>query len=102
MPRRLDASLKPLAILTAIVAIALVGLYAVVSYQVTRRTREIGIRMALGAEQLQVVRIFLKQGIVMSSIGISMGLVLSVFASRAVASNLGTPAPYPSRQICSQ
>jgi predicted permease len=75
--------------------LALVGLYAVVSYQVTRRTREIGIRMALGAEQLQVVRIFLKQGIVMSSIGISMGLVLSVFASRAVASNLGAPAPYP-------
>jgi ABC-type antimicrobial peptide transport system permease subunit len=75
--------------------LALVGLYAVVSYQVTRRTREIGIRMALGAEQLEVVLIFLKQATVMSLIGISMGLALSVLANRVGASSLGAPAPYP-------
>jgi predicted permease len=75
--------------------LALVGLYAVVSYQVTRRTREIGIRIALGAEQLQVIRIFLKQATLMSVIGISMGLVLSVIANRFVASNLGAPSVYP-------
>jgi putative ABC transport system permease protein len=75
--------------------LALVGLYAIVSYQVTRRTREIGIRMALGAERPEVLKIFLRQAAVMSVIGIAIGLVLSVFANRVVAQSLGAGALHP-------
>jgi ABC-type antimicrobial peptide transport system permease subunit len=68
---------------------ALVGLYAVVSYQVARRTREIGIRMALGAKRAQVVRIFLNHALGMSLAGISIGLIVSVFANQLSQSALG-------------
>jgi predicted lysophospholipase L1 biosynthesis ABC-type transport system permease subunit len=69
--------------------LVLVGLYAVVSYQVARRTREIGIRMALGAEQIQVARIFLTQALAMSLIGITAGLVLSWFGNQMGQTTLG-------------
>jgi predicted permease len=68
---------------------ALVGLYAVVSYQVTRRTREIGIRMAIGARRIQVVRLFVQHALMISVIGVGMGLVLSIFANRLSESALG-------------
>jgi predicted permease len=70
--------------------LALVGLYAVVAYQVARKTREIGIRMALGAERLQVMKLFLTQAVWTSAVGIGTGLTLSGFANRLSASTLGT------------
>ena len=70
-------------------ALALVGLYAVVAYQVARRTREIGIRMALGAERLQVMKVFLKQAVTISAAGIVAGLMLSGTATRLSATALG-------------
>jgi predicted permease len=57
--------------------LALVGLYAVVAYQVARRTREIGIRMALGAERQQVMRMVLKHAATVGVAGINIGLILS-------------------------
>jgi predicted permease len=75
--------------------LALVGLYAVVSYQVTRRTREIGIRMALGAERFHVVKIFLRQAGLMSAAGIAIGLVLAAVANRIGAQSLGAAALHP-------
>jgi predicted permease len=69
---------------------ALVGLYAVMSNQVARRTCEIGIRVALGARRLQVTGIFLKQSLAMSSIGVGIGIGVSVFANRLSQSALGT------------
>jgi predicted permease len=72
--------------------LALVGLYAVVAYQVARRTREIGIRMALGADRPQVMRLILKQAAAMGLTGVGIGLVLSLAGSRALsASVMATP-----------
>jgi macrolide transport system ATP-binding/permease protein len=75
--------------------LALVGLYAVVAYQVGRRTREIGVRMALGALRLQVMRMVLKQAALMAGAGLGVGIVLS-FAGRGIwSSNLFGPRAEP-------
>ncbi len=79
--------------------LALAGLYAVVSYQVSRRTREIGIRTALGAERLQVMSIFVKQAAMMSGVGILTGLVLSRLAGRVAEQNLGASMPHTRLQL---
>ncbi len=79
--------------------LALAGLYAVVSYQVSRRTREIGIRTALGAERLQVMSIFVKQAAMMSAIGILAGLVLSRLAGRVAEQSLGASMPHTGLQL---
>ena len=56
-------------------SMALVGLYALVSYSVSRRTREIGIRMAIGAERRDILRIVLGQGMALAIVGVGIGLV---------------------------
>jgi predicted permease len=58
--------------------LAVLGLYAVVSYAVTCRTREIGIRMALGADRTDVVRLVVREGMRLTLIGIGLGLVASL------------------------
>jgi len=65
--------------------LAVIGLYGVVAYGVSRRTREIGIRMAIGANPGDVLRMILGQGIVLTAIGVGVGLVIAFFASRVVA-----------------
>jgi len=57
--------------------LALVGLYALVAYDVSARTRELGIRMALGARPSGVVRLVLKQGLVVALCGVGTGLTLT-------------------------
>ena len=64
--------------------LALVGLYAVVAYSVARRTREIGIRMAIGANKGAVVRMVLRQGLVLVLTGLAIGLVASFAAETGV------------------
>jgi predicted permease len=64
--------------------LAMVGLYGLIAYSVSRRRREIGIRMAIGADRQKVVRMILRQGLVLGSIGVAAGLVVSFFACRAV------------------
>ena len=64
--------------------LAIVGLYGVASYAATQRTREIGIRLALGADARDVRRLVLRQGVMLAIAGIALGLALSV----VVTSNL--------------
>jgi predicted permease len=68
--------------------LALVGLYALVAYSVSRRSREIGIRMAIGADRQGVLRMVMRQGLVLGLIGSGAGLILSIFACRALTSAL--------------
>ena len=65
--------------------LAVIGLYGVVAYAVSRRTREIGIRMAIGANPGNVLRMILAQGMVFTAIGIGAGLAMAFFASQVVA-----------------
>ena len=62
-----------------------VGLFSVLSYSVRMRTREIGIRMALGAQLGNVLRLIVRQGLSMSAIGIGIGIVLAAISTRALA-----------------
>jgi len=66
--------------------LALVGLYAVVAYQVSRRTREIGIRMAIGASKGEVMKMVLGQAALLGASGIAIGILLSIAADRAISS----------------
>ena len=76
--------------------LALIGLYAVVAYQVARRTREIGIRMAIGADHRRVMRMILRQACAMGIAGVAIGAVLSFAGGRALsASALDVPALDP-------
>lgn len=68
--------------------LAIVGLYGVKAYAVSRRTREIGIRMALGAEPRAVRRMILLEGLAMTATGLVLGLVLGLAAGQACASML--------------
>jgi len=70
---------------------ALIGLYALVAYQVSRRTREIGIRMAIGAVRGQVLRSIVGRAAVMGLTGVAIGSVVSLVAGRGLTSALGTP-----------
>jgi predicted permease len=68
--------------------LAAIGLYGVMSYSVARRTREIGIRMALGAERTSVMWLVLREVTVMVVVGIAIGLPLAFALSRLVQSQL--------------
>jgi len=69
-------------------ALAAIGLYGVISFSVAQRTRELGIRMALGARRSDVLRLVLRQASHFAGAGIGLGLLLGFGLSRAVASLL--------------
>jgi ABC-type antimicrobial peptide transport system permease subunit len=68
--------------------LAAVGLYGVMNYSVSRRTREIGIRMALGAQAVQVQRLIVRQGMVLTLIAVALGLPASFALSKLFTSVL--------------
>jgi len=74
----------------AIIALLLgaVGLYGVMSYAVTQRTREIGIRMALGAQKSDVLKLVIRQGLLLSSVGVLIGLASSLALTHLMKSLL--------------
>jgi putative ABC transport system permease protein len=69
-------------------AMACLGIYGVVAYSVTQRTREIAVRVALGAERASVVQLVLGQGIVLAVLGALVGAAGSIWATKLVAASL--------------
>ena len=65
--------------------LAIIGLYGVIAYTVSRRTKELGIRIAIGAERAQVARMVLREGLSLSLTGVALGLPLAFFLSRALS-----------------
>jgi putative ABC transport system permease protein len=86
--RELSTSTQSTALLTAFALLALLlaslGIYGVLSYAVTQRTNEIGVRMALGATSGEVMRSFGRRGLGLTLTGLATGLVLAMFASRSL------------------
>ena len=90
--------------------LAIIGLYGLVAYAVGRRTREIGIRMAIGADRAAVVRMVLRQGLVLALVGLAIGGAASVRRggncsrrrSRAATIKRTSSRSFWSSQWCSQ
>jgi predicted permease len=73
---------------TIATALALLGIYGVMAYSVSQRTREIGIRMAIGARQSDVSRMVMRRGMALTAAGVLVGISASLALSRLIASQL--------------
>jgi predicted permease len=73
--------------------LGIVGIYGVISYSVSQRTREIGIRMALGAQRQALTAMFVRQGLWLTGIGIACGLVVAGVTMRLMSSLLFNVSP---------
>ncbi len=75
-------------------ALSCVGIYGVISYLVGERTREIGVRMALGAQRADVLRLVLRQGATMALAGVALGIALALGLTRLMSSQLFGVTPH--------
>jgi ABC-type antimicrobial peptide transport system permease subunit len=73
--------------------LGIIGIYGVFSYLVAQRTREIGLRVALGAQRRDVLVLVMKEGAKFSLAGIAIGLLSAVFVTRSMASQLYGVSP---------
>jgi ABC-type antimicrobial peptide transport system permease subunit len=73
--------------------LGVVGIYGVISYSVSQRTREIGIRMALGAQREVITGMFVRHGLLLTGIGVGFGLVASFVTMRLMSSLLFNVSP---------
>lgn len=90
-----DDVLEPkfsLLLLTLFAGVALVlasvGIYGVISYNVTQRSGEIGVRVALGAQRRDVVGLVVGQAVAMAALGVGLGIVLALWGSKSMSSML--------------
>jgi putative ABC transport system permease protein len=73
---------------TTALTLSLVGIYGVTAYSVAQRTREIGIRIALGAQRGELLRLLLRQGMLLVACGVIAGVIASLALTRFLASML--------------
>jgi len=73
---------------TTALLLAIVGIYSVIAYTVSDRTQEMGIRIALGADRNDILRLVLRQGLTMAGAGIAVGLLFSFVLTRLLATLL--------------
>jgi len=73
--------------------LGIVGIYGVIAYTVSQRTREIGIRMALGAQRAELISLFVRQGLWLTAIGAACGLVVAFVTMRLMSSILFNVSP---------
>jgi ABC-type antimicrobial peptide transport system permease subunit len=85
---------------TFAMALAATGLFAVMSYAVSRRTREIGIRMALGAKRAQVLASVLGRTVLLCAVGISVGAIATLAAGRLLTAVLYGVSPHDPVSYC--
>jgi predicted permease len=74
--------------------LGIVGIYGVMSYTVSQRAREIGIRLALGASRARLQQMFVRRGLEMAGGGVAIGLIAAAFSSRLMSSLLFGVSPY--------
>jgi predicted permease len=92
-PRRVAAALYSLFGLLAL-ASAAAGIFGLVAYDVTRRTREVGVRLALGARPRELIRMFVTSGLRAVALGAGIGVCIAVLSGRAIAAFLYDTSPY--------
>jgi predicted permease len=73
--------------------LAVIGIYGIVSVAVTQRTREMAVRMAIGAERGQVLRVIVREGMTLALLGLALGVLIALPAARAVRSVLAGVSP---------
>jgi putative ABC transport system permease protein len=73
--------------------LGVIGIYGVISYSVSQRTREIGIRMAIGATQQELTQMFVRHGLMLAGIGVACGLTAAILLSRLLAKLLFEVSP---------
>jgi putative ABC transport system permease protein len=87
LPQRVAAAFTG-AVGLAGLLLAAVGLYGIVAFSVSRRIREIGVRVALGADRRSVLRLILREGLALAAAGVLLGLALAAVATRLLSSLL--------------
>ncbi len=92
LAQKITATLLIVLGITALL-LASMGIYGVMAYMVNQRTQELGIRMALGAQSYDVLKLILRQGMILTLLGVAIGLVGAVFLTRALSSFLYGVSP---------